>query len=85
MFLTYVIYNKSRDKIYIGQTADIAKRLERHNGLKPSKSKSYTKKNSGTWELIHEENFQNRKEAIVREKQLKTAKGREFIKSLIPR
>jgi len=85
MFFAYVIYNKSRKKIYIGQTIDIEKRLERHNGLKPSKNKSYTKRNNGLWKLIYKEDLQSRKEAVERERQLKTAKGREFIKSVIPR
>ncbi|MEM9390746.1 MAG: GIY-YIG nuclease family protein, partial [Bacteroidota bacterium] len=35
------------------------------------------------WKVIHTENYANKKEAMNREKQLKTAKGREFIWNLV--
>ena len=35
------------------------------------------------WTVIHIEFFENKNEAIAREKFLKTGKGREFIKGLI--
>jgi putative endonuclease len=83
MFTSYVIYNKIRDKIYIGYTADLIKRLKRHNKKLPSKTASFTSKNNGSWGLIYNEDFSTRKEAIRREKELKSFKGREFIRSLI--
>jgi putative endonuclease len=82
-FYTYAIYNKTRNKIYIGQTEDKEKRLLQHNKLLPTKKSGYTAKNSGLWVIIYNEEYQNRKDARAREKQLKTAKGREFIWSLI--
>jgi putative endonuclease len=39
----------------------------------------YTK-GKGPWVLIYSETFQSKKEAILREKELKTGKGRDFIK-----
>jgi putative endonuclease len=35
------------------------------------------------WNLIHQEHFDTKREAMMREKQLKSAKGREFIWRLI--
>ena len=35
------------------------------------------------WELVYFEKFENRKEAINREKQLKSYRGRQFIKEKI--
>ena len=35
------------------------------------------------WKLVFVETFKTKQEAMLREKQLKTAKGREFIWSLI--
>ncbi|MFA6467239.1 MAG: GIY-YIG nuclease family protein [Patescibacteria group bacterium] len=83
MFVTYVIYNKDKNKIYIGQTSNLKQRLERHNGKLPNKITSFTTKNKGQWLLVYKENFTDRKQAIVREKELKSAQGRKFIKNLI--
>ena len=83
MFYVYAIYNKERNKIYIGQTADLERRLKRHNGELKSKLSSFTSKNAGDWELIYSEEVDTRENAMKREKQLKTSKGRLFIKSLL--
>ncbi len=82
IFIVYVIANKN-NKIYIGQTSDLESRLKRHNGLLRNKSKSFTSKNKGEWKLIYKEEFNTRKEAINREKQLKSYRGREFVRNLI--
>jgi len=60
MIDVYAIYNKLRNKIYIGHTSDLDNRLKRHNGLLKSKSKSYTYKNKGEWELVYKETFNTR-------------------------
>lgn len=82
MFKTYAIYNKEKDTIYIGQTADLESRLLRHNGVLRNKEKSFTSKNSGNWKLIYEESFESRQDAMKREKELKSCQGRKFIRSL---
>ena len=79
MYYVYVIYNADKNKIYIGYTDDLGKRLKRHNKLLPSKSSSYTIKNSGKWVLAHQEEKSSRVEAVIREKQLKSYRGRKFI------
>lgn len=38
----------------------------------------------GAWELIYSEDAKNREEALKREKQLKSYRGRQFIKRFIP-
>lgn len=80
MYSAYAIGNTNTRKIYIGQTEDINARLLRHNGKLPNKKKSYTRKNKGMWILIHKEDFNARKEAIKREKELKSYQGRKFIR-----
>jgi len=75
MFSVYVIYSQDFKKVYIGFTSDLEKRLIAHNH--PS-NKGWTKKFQ-PWVLIYEEKFEMKSEAMTREKQLKTAKGREFI------
>ncbi len=83
MFFVYAIYNKERNKIYIGQTKDMSSRLARHNKELPSKKSSYTSKQSGVWEIIYTEEFNTRLEALQREKQLKSYRGRIFVRSKI--
>jgi putative endonuclease len=82
MFYTYTLKSKLTGKIYIGQTENLNLRLKRHNQKLKSKNRSYTKINKGPWQLIYKEEFKTRKEAIKREKELKSAQGRKFIKSL---
>ncbi len=82
MFIAYVIMNEN-DKISIGQTSDLGKRMKRHNGLLESKKNSFTSKNKGIWKVVYSEVFNFRKEAVNREKQLKSFRGREFLKTVI--
>lgn len=79
--VVYALYNKQAEKIYIGQTIDIAKRLKEHN---EHTFKGFTSRFQGTWELIYTESVANRSEALLREKQFKSYRGRQFIKKHIP-
>ena len=82
MFTVYVIHNE-HGKIYIGYTADLPTRMKRHTLQAKSKKKSYTYKNHGDWRIIYTEEYPTRKEAMMREKQLKSYQGRRFIKQKI--
>ena len=77
-FVVYVIQSCSSEKIYIGHTSDFKKRLRQHNDPNWTFG-GYTKLNKGPWKLIYKEEFATRKEAMIREKQLKSAQGRKFI------
>jgi putative endonuclease len=79
MYYVYVIKSKTTDKIYIGQTSDLGRRLSQHNDRNLGK-RSYTKLQGDNWEIIYKEEFITRVEAVNREKQLKSYRGREFIK-----
>lgn len=81
MFTVYVLYNVEAAKIYIGQTKNIDLRLRQHN---EKLGNHFTAKFQGKWELIYEESVATRSEALKREKQLKSFKGREYIKHYIP-
>ena len=82
MYFVYAIYNKKHNKIYIGQTKDLQNRLKIHNeGLFKN---SYTSRFDGEWVIIYSESKFIRKDSFVREKQLKSYRGRQFIKGLIP-
>lgn len=80
MYFVYALYNKELNKIYIGQTANLEKRLTGHNN---KIGNHYTAKVNGTWILIYKESVTDRYQALIREKQLKSYRGREFIKQFI--
>ena len=79
MFTVYVLYSKDYDKIYIGFTSNLEQRLLSHNELG---KKGWTIK-FRPWQLIYKEKYSEKSDAMKREKQLKTATGRNFIWSLI--
>jgi putative endonuclease len=81
MYFVYAIHNKKYNRIYIGQTENLEERLKLHN--RKEFKNSYTAQFDGEWFLIYEENVINRKDALKREKQLKSYRGREFIKTFI--
>jgi putative endonuclease len=79
MFTVYVLYSEKFNKIYVGYTSNMEQRLLSHNILE---TKGYTLKYR-PWKVIYTGVFSEKPEAMKREKQLKTAKGREFIWNLV--
>lgn len=77
-FTTYIIYSKNFDKYYIGFTADIVSRLQRHN----QKGKGFTGKEND-WQLVYKEEFASKSEAYLREREIKKWKSRKKIIELI--
>jgi len=81
-YVVYALYNIKHKKIYIGQTNDMKIRLDLHNN--GEFKHCYTSRFDGVWDIIYQEVVKNRQEALFREKQLKSYRGRQFIKSFIP-
>ena len=74
-FNVYVI--KSREGLkYTGMTEDLELRLKQHN----NKALSFWTKIGSAWKLVYKEEFDNKTEALKREKWLKTGLGREFLR-----
>lgn len=80
MRFVYVIYNRTVNKIYIGETGDLKRRIGEHNS---KRGNHFTARFDGDWELIYKEKAGNRQDALAREKQWKSFRGREFVKKLI--
>jgi putative endonuclease len=81
MFVVYAIANGD-DHIYIGQTIDIENRLKEHNSIGPEYVGRFTE-GKGPWRFIYTEKCEDRSSALKRERQLKSYRGRIFIKSLL--
>ena len=79
MLTVYVLYSTEYDKAYVGFTSNLSARLFSHNH---PNNRHWTARYR-PWKVIYTEEYPNKKEAMIREKQLKSARGRQFIKSLI--
>jgi putative endonuclease len=79
MFTIYVLYSPSFNKIYIGYTSDINNRFLAHNELP---TQGYTIKYR-PWVIAYTKKTSTKTEALKREKQLKSEKGRKFIWDII--
>ena len=82
MYYVYVIRSESSNKIYIAQTRDLIIRVDQHNDPNNDFSK-FTKQNKGPWNLVYKEEFATRKEALIREKYLKSSRGRYYLKKFL--
>ncbi len=79
MYTVYVLYSEKHDKIYIGYSSDVEERLESHNH---PNNKGWTKRYQ-PWEIVYTEEFADKKSAMRRERELKSSRGRAFIREVI--
>jgi|SRR3989344_2740275 len=77
-FAVYALHNNKVDKIYIGQTRDLETRIVLHNTYA---LKGYTSRFDGEWRLVYAEFLSTRQQALTREKELKSFRGREFVRT----
>jgi putative endonuclease len=78
MYTTYVLYSASADRLYVGQTGNLSRRYQRHaDGLVRSTAPYRP------WRLIHFEQFFTRREAMQRERQLKSHAGRRSLRRVM--
>ncbi len=78
MYFVYLLENQS-ERIYIGFTENLERRILQHNSID---NKNWTK-NKGIWELVYFEKFENKTEALKREKYLKNLKAGKRIKQIL--
>ena len=67
MHVVYIIQHNSTKQIYIGQTANLNKRLTAHN----HNNQKSTRRKNGKWVLIYAEAYRSKIDAIKRELKLK--------------
>ena len=80
MFYTYIIQSKKDNKWYTGSTKDLRKRFKEHN-----LNKVYSTKGRGPFDLIYYEASLNEQDARAREKYLKSAMGKRYLKNRLKR
>ena len=79
MFYTYVLYSQEYNKTYVGYTSNLEDRLLAHNH---PHNNGWTK-SFIPWKILFYETFDTKQEAMKREKELKSGKGRDFIANLL--
>lgn len=78
MFFVYIIESEKTGRHYIGSCGNIEARLKDHNS-----NQVRSTKNKGSYRLIHKEEFASRRDALKREKRIKSYKGGRSFKKLI--
>jgi putative endonuclease len=79
MYFVYALYSKEHNKIYVGSSSDTEARLKSHND---PRNRGWTARYR-PWIIIYSEACDDKQNALIKERQLKTAKGRLFVRSLI--
>lgn len=76
MYYVYVLQSEKDNKFYVGYTEKLERRLEMHNNGNVNSTK-----NRRPLKLIYYEACINQKDALNREKYLKTSYGKRYIKN----
>ena len=80
MHFLYVLYSKSIDKFYIGESSNVEERLILHN--EGYYKKSFTKK-AKDWKIQLKYKCDSRSQALFLEKFIKRMKSKTFIQKVI--
>jgi putative endonuclease len=79
MYTVYILYSAELDRYYIGFTSDsITTRLKKHL----ANHKGFTGKKTD-WQVVYTEEYAEKKEAMTREKKIKSWKSRIMIEKII--
>ncbi len=74
-YVVYVLMSDSTEKLYTGFTSTLISRMISHNKLGKGWTARYR-----PWRVIHLELFSTKRQAMAREKWLKSGVGRDWIK-----
>ena len=80
MVYLYILRSTKDGSYYVGHTKNLRGRLYRHNS-----AQSISTKSRAPWKIVYIEKFNNRIEAVKRERQIKKEKSKNFINRLIRR
>ncbi|MCE7936350.1 GIY-YIG nuclease family protein [Candidatus Saccharibacteria bacterium CPR2] len=80
MFCVYVLRSETNNQFYTGYTADLRKRFLQH-----TEGKSTYTKNRGPYQLIYYEACLNNKDALARERYLKSGMGKRYLNNRMKR
>ena len=77
-YYIYILQSQKNYNLYVGVTANLRNRLAEHN-----RGENLSTKNGVHWALIHYEAYRNQKDALRRERYLKTSQGSRLLKRML--
>lgn len=77
-FKVYVLQSEVTGRSYVGSCENLDKRLWQQN-----QGHSKATKHGVPWKLVYSESFETRQDAVRRERDFKTGKGRGELKAMI--
>ncbi len=77
-FFVYILKSQKDGSYYIGQTKAVEERLRSHN-----RGACRFTKARRPWQLVYQEEYPTRAEAIRREREIKARKKRSYIEAII--
>ena len=77
-YFVYILQSERDGSYYVGYTADLGKRIDRHN-----KGGGRYTRGKLPWKLIYHEVFDTKAEAMKREREIKKRKDRDYINELV--
>jgi len=77
MYYTYILKSLKNNKYYIGSTSNLNERLSYHNLGKVKSTKLHR-----PWAIYYFEEIKNERDAILREREIKSWKSRAMIEKL---
>lgn len=77
MITVYALLNQLNEEVYVGMTTDLERRLKEHNSGKNRYTKAFM-----PWTIFYTEQHENWELGRKREKYLKSASGKRFLKNL---
>ena len=78
MYYVYILKSKDYERFYIGYASNIIKRLQKHNAGANKSTRPYR-----PWLVVYTESFPNKRNAWLREQQVKRYKHGEAFRKLI--
>ena len=78
MFYVYVLQSNKNKQLYVGRTDNLQKRIKQHQDRK-----TFTTNRLNPMTLVFYESFFDKKDAIRRERYLKTSKGKSSLRMML--
>ncbi|MDO8560079.1 MAG: GIY-YIG nuclease family protein [bacterium] len=78
MYAVYILHSSKTGRYYTGMTQDVERRLREHNAGKTTSTRTGI-----PWTIVYREYLTNRREAWLREHQIKKFKGGGSFRQLV--
>lgn len=78
MFYVYILQSEAKNRLYVGKTVDLKRRIAEHNAGQKVSTKAYR-----SWVVIFYDAYIKSSDASRRERYLKTTQGHQAIRRML--